>query len=808
MKNISSKFIANSLIISLGLVILFITGLISYRVWFVAADAVMLPEIGIAYSQPTFYETTVPDWRIVTPSGSNFPFLEVYNSDDVQYAMGSSNKDYPVYKQDYYITEGDHGIVDTRKFAIVPLPNFDYLVPPVASYTQAVGYSAEANDAADRLLKRIQSKVGGGSSQKALIDQAVESYTQAIRYSQSTVRCPDGETLYFKNSDFQHMIGVSMPEGNEFITGDADVGLSESFPPQEGVTSLVVLIRNNYTYINPKNNSLALNVLNSAKTEANRIGNQLIMQKVQAAIENYRGQIQETTDNEALTITAPAEVQFSGETSIEFRVNKNSLAISQPNYLKTLRLTLNDNVVCDVSFSNATSGGTTSSPNCQWNSESLSGSFTWNINTGNINQQIGTQYPGGKTIKLKAFASNSGPNTPPASMIQVVSTISPDWGSSSGNTHPSGAYGINIIVPRSTNRVNNVEIKVSANDLRNQVKTLGIYVCNGTWESVSAGDSGGESQCHPISSDWQIGVENRPSLSETTKAWDATTATSGQQKTIMVKAFSATQSPTGGSQFLAKVFSDNISITDVPQDGDGDGDDEGGGGGGGTGGGGGEPPADFRDLIANFRASGIKTVQAMLNRVGSFTLMILGFLAVIGIIIAGMKYISSGGDEKKAETGKKALLFTVYGIIIAVTCITLLNMTINEVGGIIRGVTPKSNTLEPIIEKINTTDPNSTEWGGPNATVEEIIGQSNGMVWRFIRLAALYAEGVALFLILYASFLYMTSYGDESKAESAKKTIIWSLIGLAVVISASTLLNLFSGSLQTTTTALLTNIIS
>jgi hypothetical protein len=210
-----------------------------------------------------------------------------------------------------------------------------------------------------------------------------------------------------------------------------------------------------------------------------------------------------------------------------------------------------------------------------------------------------------------------------------------------------------------------------------------------------------------------------------------------------------------------------------------------------------DPPAGFG--IANFQSSrSIQTIRDLVERVGSFSLMLLGFLAVVGIILAGMKYISSGGDEKKAEAAKKALLFTVYGIIITVVSITLINTTISEVGRLITVRTPtatESDNVDTVLERIKT-------WGGPNATILDIIGQGgvdpstgqtreSGMVWRFIKLAALYAQLVAFFYILYASFLYMTSYGDENKAESAKKTLIWALIGLAVIISATTILNIF-----------------
>jgi len=43
------------------------------------------------------------------------------------------------------------------------------------------------------------------------------------------------------------------------------------------------------------------------------------------------------------------------------------------------------------------------------------------------------------------------------------------------------------------------------------------------------------------------------------------------------------------------------------------------------------------------------------------------------------------------------------------------------------------------------------------------------------------AAVIAIIMILYASIIYLTSYGEESKAELAKKTLIWSVIGVIIV---------------------------
>ncbi len=190
----------------------------------------------------------------------------------------------------------------------------------------------------------------------------------------------------------------------------------------------------------------------------------------------------------------------------------------------------------------------------------------------------------------------------------------------------------------------------------------------------------------------------------------------------------------------------------------------------------------------------ITNIETLLKKLGPFTLYILGFLAVLAIIIAGMKYISSSGDQKKSESGKKALLYSVYGIIATVLCVELVQLTISEVQKIV------GNKLDTSALNPNSgTGLLSGMGGGPNASVMDIIGHKDppyGFIWQVITLAVYYAEFVAVFYILYASFLYITSFGDDSKAESAKKTIIWAVIGMAFIISANVLLGIFGNVLS------------
>lgn len=48
---------------------------------------------------------------------------------------------------------------------------------------------------------------------------------------------------------------------------------------------------------------------------------------------------------------------------------------------------------------------------------------------------------------------------------------------------------------------------------------------------------------------------------------------------------------------------------------------------------------------------------------------------------------------------------------------------------------------------------------------------------------------VAVIMIIYSAFIYVTAYGDDSKAETAKKTLFWSIIGLVTVALAYALVH-------------------
>jgi len=75
---------------------------------------------------------------------------------------------------------------------------------------------------------------------------------------------------------------------------------------------------------------------------------------------------------------------------------------------------------------------------------------------------------------------------------------------------------------------------------------------------------------------------------------------------------------------------------------------------------------------------------------------------------------------------------------------------------------------------------NPEEWG---------LGTINTLIHNVATLALLLAGGVAAIYLIIGGISYLTAYGNEEKANNAKKTITWAVIGLAVIILAEVIVS-------------------
>lgn len=82
-----------------------------------------------------------------------------------------------------------------------------------------------------------------------------------------------------------------------------------------------------------------------------------------------------------------------------------------------------------------------------------------------------------------------------------------------------------------------------------------------------------------------------------------------------------------------------------------------------------------------------------------------------------------------------------------------------------------------------TTGGSSASPACGNTGADPLTG-SNGTLTKVTRLIAYIAGIVAIIVIIVAGIMYVTSGGDPSKASEAKNAIIYSLVGVVIVVVA------------------------
>ena len=62
-------------------------------------------------------------------------------------------------------------------------------------------------------------------------------------------------------------------------------------------------------------------------------------------------------------------------------------------------------------------------------------------------------------------------------------------------------------------------------------------------------------------------------------------------------------------------------------------------------------------------------------------LWVVGVAAVIVIIVAGLKYVTSSGNPSAVSSAKTTILYAVIGLVIAITAYAIVNFVLKSFGG-------------------------------------------------------------------------------------------------------------------------------
>jgi hypothetical protein len=145
---------------------------------------------------------------------------------------------------------------------------------------------------------------------------------------------------------------------------------------------------------------------------------------------------------------------------------------------------------------------------------------------------------------------------------------------------------------------------------------------------------------------------------------------------------------------------------------------------------------------------------AVMNVV-SMVLGIVGYLAIAMVIWGGFQYMLAQGDAAKLARGKKTVTNAVIGMAIV--------MTASLISGAISDVISNAKSGDFIMELLNT----AFVWGGIIAVVM--------MIWGGIQ--------------------YVTSAGNPTAAKKGRDTILYSAVGLLIVILAAVIVNTVVGAI-------------
>jgi cytochrome b subunit of formate dehydrogenase len=75
------------------------------------------------------------------------------------------------------------------------------------------------------------------------------------------------------------------------------------------------------------------------------------------------------------------------------------------------------------------------------------------------------------------------------------------------------------------------------------------------------------------------------------------------------------------------------------------------------------------------------SIYDIIRQTMNWILAILGFIAIIGFVIAGILYLTAAGDESQVEKAKTAMTYSIIGIIVALMGFVIVQAVNTWLGG-------------------------------------------------------------------------------------------------------------------------------
>jgi hypothetical protein len=150
------------------------------------------------------------------------------------------------------------------------------------------------------------------------------------------------------------------------------------------------------------------------------------------------------------------------------------------------------------------------------------------------------------------------------------------------------------------------------------------------------------------------------------------------------------------------------------------------------------------------------TLQSIIN----FMELGLGAIAVILIFYGGIKLITANGDDEALTSAKNILLYGFLGVIIVMLA-------------------------DPLITQVFYPDLGNGDVGDESAG--NFVAQGFGLLKFFLQFMAI----IIFIAFIYAGFLYILAGDNDDQTSTAKKILIWSLVGVVIILLSYSIVMFF-----------------
>lgn len=162
------------------------------------------------------------------------------------------------------------------------------------------------------------------------------------------------------------------------------------------------------------------------------------------------------------------------------------------------------------------------------------------------------------------------------------------------------------------------------------------------------------------------------------------------------------------------------------------------------------------------------TVKEAVNALLGNLMGIIASISIVFIVIGGIMYMLSAGNENMIDKAKATISAAVIGLAISLAAPTFLKEIQNILGG-------KSAA-------------NADDWVNKAYTIKDIVISVLNLLLSVVGILAIIG-------MVIGGVFYLTAYGDEDRIDKGKKVLTASLIGIAVAFGAVVLVRQVAGLL-------------